>query len=103
MAEELGFNIRSLRVVVSRLKKKGKIKVVNHKEEGYVYTISKKTDLTNKNNEDVWLAFKELFIFFMDVMKNQEELNIENVKLWNKLYQKRNEEIIIKVGEELIE
>jgi len=94
IANHFNYEIESVKVILSRLKNKDElIEVVGNINKEYIY----------RAKDEIWLAFKELFGFFTDIMRNQKELNIGNKKLWNKLWNKRkkHEPIIKKISEKI--
>jgi len=106
ISKKLSFPLDSVRVIVSRLKKDGEIEVVSNENGEYIYKV--KNSQTNNNideyteNSKVWVAYRELFGFFADIMKNGKEL-ISNRKLWNEIWNKREKykDLIYEIGEKL--
>lgn len=90
----------SLRVILSRLLKEGKIKVVRNDCREYTYKYNDNQVITKiVKTEEFKEVFTEMYLFFKDIMQNNNIIS-DKVK-WNELWSKRNKTLIYQKAESL--
>jgi bacterioferritin (cytochrome b1) len=102
LASDLKTEVSIIRVTLNRMKNKGEVDYTPS-IDGNLYFLcngySNHAVIVPDDNYKV--AFEELYKFFMDVMQNVDDV-VKDVDKWNEIWDKRQKDIVYKLGKELI-